>query len=307
MNTPTIRPPAVAGTFYSDRPGKLAAAVENLLSQAQDAELGPVRALIAPHAGYRYSGPVAASAFQQLERARSAPPGCSSERARSETGPSEVGTGPSGVGTGPSEVGTGPSDAARPTVYLLGPAHYVYVESVALSPADAFETPLGLVPQNRAAIDGLLARGQGYRLDALAHEPEHSLEVELPFLQATLDDFDLVAMLCGQPDVAQVAGDLAQQLRPHDLVVVSSDLSHYHPYEVAQRLDRTFLEAVLAGDAAAAAQGEACGLQPILILMHLAQLKGWTPHLLDCRNSGDTSGDKSRVVGYSAVVYGDGE
>jgi len=262
--TLTIRPPAVAGTFYSDRPEKLAAAVDRLLGQAQDAGLGPVRALIAPHAGYRYSGPIAASAFRQLAAA---------------------------------------GNGERPTVYLLGPAHYVYVDSVALSPADAFETPLGLVPQNRAAIDELLARGFAYQLHPLAHEPEHSLEVELPFLQATLRGWDFVAMLCGQPDVAQVAADLAQRLRPHDLVVVSSDLSHFYPYETAQALDRAFLEAVVAGDVQRAAQGEACGLQPILILMRLAQLKGWTPHLLDYRNSGDTSGDKSRVVGYGAMAY----
>jgi MEMO1 family protein len=266
MNTiaPTIRPPAVAGTFYSDRPEKLAAAVESLLGQAQDAGLGPVRALIAPHAGYRYSGPIAASAFRQLA--------------------------PAGAGQ-------------RRTVYLLGPAHYVYVDSVALSPASAFETPLGLVPQNQAAIDALLARGPIYQLHPLAHEPEHSLEVELPFLQTVLDDFDLVAMLCGQPDVAQVAADLAERLRPDDLVVVSSDLSHFYPCETAQALDHAFLEAVAAGDVTRAAQGEACGLQPILALMHLAQIKGWTPHLLDYRNSGDTSGDKSRVVGYAAVAY----
>jgi len=262
--TLTIRPPAVAGTFYSDRPEKLAAAVDRLLGQAQDAGLGPVRALIAPHAGYRYSGPIAASAFRQLAAA---------------------------------------GNGERPTVYLLGPAHYVYVDSVALSPADAFETPLGLVPQNRAAIDELLARGFAYQLHPLAHEPEHSLEVELPFLQATLRDWDFVAMLCGQPDVAQVAADLAQRLRPHDLVVVSSDLSHFYPYETAQALDRAFLEAVVASDVQRAAQGEACGLQPILVLMRLAQIKGWTAHLLDYRNSGDTSGDKSRVVGYGAMAY----
>ncbi len=264
MNTPTIRPPAVAGTFYSDRPDKLAAAVESLLSQAQDAGLQSVRALIAPHAGYRYSGPIAASAFRQLS--------------------------PTGAGQ-------------RPTVYLLGPAHYVYVDAVALSPAAAFETPLGRVAQNRTAIDDLLARGHSYELHPLAHEPEHSLEVELPFLQATLADFDLVAMLCGQPDVQQVAADLANQLRPNDLVVVSSDLSHFHPYEVARTLDRSLLEAVVAGDMARAGQGEACGLQPILLLMRLAQLKGWTAHLLDYRNSGDTSGDNRRVVGYAAVAY----
>lgn len=264
MNTPTIRPPAVAGAFYSDRPDKLAAAVESLLGQAQDAGLGPVRALIAPHAGYRYSGPIAASAFRQLRAS---------------------------------------GNGQRRTVYLLGPAHYVYVDSIALSPAEAFETPVGLAAQNRAAIDELLARGRAYRLDPLAHEPEHSLEVELPFLQATLHDWDLVAMLCGQPDVAQVAADLASRLRPGDLVVVSSDLSHFYPYETAQALDRAFLDALVAGDVQRAAQGEACGLQPILILMRLAQLQGWTPHLLDYRNSGDTSGDRRRVVGYAAVAY----
>lgn len=268
MNTPTIRPPAVAGTFYADRPERLSRGVESLLDQAAGAGLGPVRALIAPHAGYRYSGPIAASAFRQLQEANGSA-----------------------------------SVAAPPTVYLLGPAHYVAVERVALSPADAFETPLGLVTQNRAAIDALLARGPGYQLDALAHQPEHSLEVELPFLQVALGDFELAAMLCGQPDPAQTAADLAEQLRPGDLVVVSSDLSHYHPYETAQRLDRAFLAAVTAGDLAAAAQGEACGLPAILILMHLARLQGWTPHLLDYRNSGDTSGDKSRVVGYGAVAY----
>lgn len=265
MNTPTIRPPAVAGAFYSDRPDKLAAAVENMLDQAQDAGLEPVRALIAPHAGYRYSGPIAASAFRQLRSA----------------------------------------DHGQPrTVWLLGPAHYVYVESVALSPAGAFATPLGPVAQNPAAMDALLAHGRAYLLDPLAHEPEHCLEVELPFLQTVLPaGFDLVAMLCGQPDVAQVADDLAERLRADDLVVVSSDLSHFHRYEVAQALDRAFLEAVVAGDMPRAAQGEACGLQSILILMRLAQLKGWTAHLLDYRNSGDTSGDKSRVVGYGAVAY----
>ncbi len=264
MNPPTIRPPAVAGTFYTDRPDKLAAAVENMLDQAQDAGLEPVRALIAPHAGYRYSGLVAASAFRQLR---------------------------------------GGANGQRRTVYLLGPAHYVYVDSIALSPAEAFETPLGRVQQNRAAVDALLARGRRYELHPLAHEPEHSLEVELPFLQTVLHDFDLVAMLCGQPDVDGVAADLAGLLEPSDLVVVSSDLSHFYPYDSARALDRAMLEAVVAGDAAAAAQGEACGLQPILILMRLAQALNWTPHLLDYRNSGDTGGDKSRVVGYGAVAY----
>ncbi len=194
--TPTIRPPAVAGAFYSDRPDKLAAAVDTLLGQAQDAGLGPVRALIAPHAGYRYSGPIAASAFRQLAAGR-----------QRRT--------PHGLPAGP------------------GPLRLSWTASLCRRPT-AFATPLGLVAQNRAAIDALLASSRAYQLDSLAHEPEHSLEVELPFLQVALADFDLVAMLCGQPDVEQVAADLAGRLRPNDLVVVSSDLSHFYPYETAQ-------------------------------------------------------------------------
>jgi hypothetical protein len=265
MNTPTIRPPAVAGMFYPATADRLSEEVAQLLGQAHDAGLPPVRALIAPHAGYRYSGPIAASAYRQLHA---------------------------------------PGETARRTVYLLGPAHHVYVEGVALSPAGAFATPLGRVAQNRAVIDSLAQGGRTYQSLPLAHDPEHCLEVQLPFLQTTLpEQFDMVAMLCGEPRVEQVAADLASRLRPDDLVVVSSDLSHYHRYEVAQELDRSFLDAVAAGDVDRASKGEACGLQPILILMHLAQILGWTPHLLDYRNSGDTSGDKRRVVGYGAVAY----
>jgi hypothetical protein len=191
----------------------------------------------------------------------------------------------------------------RRTVYLLGPAHYVFVNSVALAPVDCFQTPLGNVGQDRASIADLADDRQTYQTLLQAHEPEHCLEVELPFLQTVLGDFALVAMLCGEPPLDRVAADLAARLAPDDLVVVSSDLSHFYPYEDAQRLDRRFLATVLAGDLEAAGRGEACGLQPILILMRLAQLQGWRPSLLDYRNSGDTGGDRYRVVGYGAVAY----
>lgn len=259
-----IREPAVAGAFYPADTARLRNQVQRLLADAASRDGENVRALIVPHAGYRYSGPIAASAFRLLQ---------------------------------------GQQPDSLPTVYLLGPAHYVPVDAVALAPYDRFDTPLGPVPQNRAAIDALLARGRSYRSQEAAHRPEHSVEVELPFLQVVLEDFDLVAMLCGQPDVAQVAADLAARLRPQDLVVISSDLSHFHSYGDAQRRDQGFLDAVVAGDEARAARGEACGLQPILILMHLAALQGWTATLLDYRNSGDTGGDPSRVVGYAAVAY----
>lgn len=263
-SSPIIRRPAVAGTFYPSRPDRLRAEVDRLLAEATEANLPPVKALIAPHAGYRYSGPVAATAFRQLQRLR---------------------------------------HDARRTVYLLGPAHYGFVKSIALAPVDRFATPLGDIGQNRAAIADLARDSRTYLPLLQAHEPEHCLEVELPFLQTVLGDFMLVAMLCGEPPLAQVAADLAARVGPDDLVVISSDLSHFYPYERAQSLDRAFLDAVLAGDLEAASQGEACGLQPILILMRLARLKGWIPTLLDYRNSGDTGGDRLRVVGYSAVAY----
>lgn len=261
----TIRRPAVAGTFYPSQPARLRSEIGRLLAEAQEVGLPPLRGLITPHAGYRYSGPVAASGFRQLQ------------------------------GQGVRRV------------LLLGPAHYVYVDSIDLAPHAQFETPLGLVPQDTDLIADLAQPRSAYRARSAPHEPEHCLEVELPFLQTVLGDFTLVAMLCGQPAIDQVAQDLAQRLQPGDLVLVSSDLSHFHPYEEAQLLDRRFLEHVMAGDLARAAEGEACGLQPILILMRLAELKGWTPHLLDYRNSGDTGGDPWRVVGYATVAYTEGE
>jgi hypothetical protein len=262
--TMRVRHPAVAGSFYPGHTKSLQQEVQRLLSAATRVDLPPVRGLIVPHAGYRYSGPVAASGFRQLAASH---PDC------------------------------------LPTVYLLGPAHYAPVDQVALAPYDRFDTPLGPVPQNKQAMEGLLQDQGVYRPQAQPHAPEHCLEVELPFLQTVLEDFDLVAMLCGTPSVGQVAADLSRRLGPGDLVVVSSDLSHFYTYDQARALDRRFLEAVLAGDLDAAARGEACGLRPILILMRLAQLRGWQPSLLDYRNSGDTGGDRRRVVGYAAVAY----
>ena len=194
-NTLTIRRPAVAGTFYPSRPERLQIEVNRLLAEAQQADLPPVRALIAPHAGYRYSGPIAASAFRQLQSL--------------------------------------PRDGHR-IVYLLGPAHYVFVNSIALAPVDCFQTPLGKVDQNQAVLADLAHDSRTYQPLIQAHEPEHCLEVELPFLQTVLGDFELVAMLCGEPPLDHIAADLAARLGPDDLVVVSSDLSHFHPYQEAQ-------------------------------------------------------------------------
>ena len=260
-----VRYPAVAGQFYPAQPQRLRAQVDELL---QAARLGPqqgiVHAVIAPHAGYIYSGPTAGYSFRSLP----------------------------------------PPDGR--TVYLLGPAHYVPLSGVAVGEFRAMATPLGQTP---------VAVEQGHRLvaercfihpDEGAHTPEHCLEVELPFLQVLAGaPFRVVPLLFGRVDPVQVAAVLGDAIAEDEsaLVVVSSDLSHYHSYEAARKLDTAFLNAVVSGDLVAAARGEACGLLPILTLMLLAARFDWRPRLLDYRNSGDTAGDRSRVVGYGAVAY----
>jgi hypothetical protein len=262
----SVRRPAVAGRFYPAQPHDLRRAVRGYLDATVLAPLGTVRAVIAPHAGYVCSGPVAGCSFAAL---RNAAPGAH-------------------------------------TVFLLGPAHYAAVHGVGLADCAAFQTPLGPVPVDQEAVQELAAGGHGYHWAAAAHRPEHCLEVELPFLQEVLADFQVVPLLFdeeAQPE--QVGADLAARLAddPAALVVVSSDLSHYFPYAMAQQLDRSFLQAVVDGDATAAACGQACGLQAILSLMVAARKLGWLAHLLAYQNSGDTCGPRQEVVGYGAVAY----
>lgn len=260
-----IRLPAVAGLFYPASAAALDSTLRQLLDAAPDRTLPNLRALIVPHAGYRYSGPVAAVAFKLLH-------------------------------TTPASYGT---------VLLLGPAHRVWVNGVAVGGFDAMETPLGIVPVDRRATAWLLSRGQPFLRHYAAHQPEHCLEVELPFLQCTVPGVHVVPLLFGDTEPALVAGHLLDLLRSRtdDLVIVSSDLSHYHPYDEAVRRDRSLLQALLAGDRSAVARGQACGLLPILTLMTLAHELGWQPHLLDYRNSGDTGGGRDAVVGYAAVAF----
>lgn len=262
----SVRPPAVAGAFYPARPAQLQAAVDAYIQSADLPPLkGEVRAVIAPHAGYVYSGPIAGHSFRALAPL--------------------------------------PEDA---TVFLMGPAHYVPVPEVALGYFRTVETPLGVIPVDDKIVQELAESASCLRIQNEAHLPEHSLEVELPFLQRIAsDNFTVVPMLFGQPDSKCVAQALLPYIADHPQarIVVSSDLSHYHPYRTAQQLDTAFLDAVLQGDMVAAARGEACGRFPILTLMLLAETLGWTPHLLDYRNSGDTAGDKRQVVGYAAIAY----
>ncbi len=258
--TLTIRPAAVAGMFYPGERAQLARAVLELIAAAHPRALKP-KALIVPHAGYVYSGPVAATAYALLKDRR--------------------------------------GEIQR--VVLLGPTHRVWVPGLALPAVDAFETPLGRVPLDEAAMAELLKLPQ-VEVNEAAHAWEHSLEVHLPFLQSVLDEFSLIPLAVGGASAEAVAEVLERVWGGDEtLIVVSSDLSHYLPYEEARRIDASTARAIL--DLRTDLVGEqACGAHPVNGLLLAARRHRLTPHLLDLRNSGDTAGDKSRVVGYGAFA-----
>ncbi len=256
----TIRPAAVAGMFYPGDRRHLAHDIQRMLDAVSPAQLKP-KALIVPHAGYIYSGPVAASAYALLKALR----------------------------------------GVIRRVVLLGPVHRVWVRGLALPSADAFETPLGIVALDQEASERLLRLPQVEVNDA-AHAWEHSLEVHLPFLQTVLDAFTLVPLAVGGASPEQVAEVLEEVWGGEEtLIVVSSDLSHYLPYDEAQRTDQATARAILELDTDLVGE-QACGAHPINGLMLAARRHKLVPHLLDLRNSGDTAGDKRRVVGYGAFA-----
>lgn len=257
-----VRPPAVAGTFYPGSSATLRSTVESLLREAPRPEGTAAKAIIAPHAGYIYSGPVAASAFQAVAAA---------------------------------------AGVVR-RVVLLGPAHFVPIRGLGLSDANRFATPLGEVRVEPEGVGASLRMPQ-VRLQPEAHAQEHSLEVELPFLQVLLGELDLVPLVVGETDAEEVA-EVLERLwgGPETLIVVSSDLSHYLPYEEAQRVDRGTADEILALGGPIDSR-RACGARPISGLLLAARRRGMLPELLDLRNSGDTAGDRSRVVGYGAFAF----
>lgn len=258
-----VRPPAVAGTFYPADPVTLGAEVDSLLTDAQKPPAaGMPKALVAPHAGYRYSGPVAASAYATLR--------------------------------GGSEHVT--------RVVLLGPAHYVPVHGLAASSSDAFATPLGEVPLDGDARAIACAMPSVDVHDA-AHAPEHSLEVQLPFLQRVLGEFSIVPFVIGRASPDAIA-DLLDELwgGPETIIVVSSDLSHYHDHATATDRDRRTADAIVAGRGDELTTEAACGAYPVRGLLTAARRHGLAPALLDLRNSGDTAGPHDRVVGYGSFA-----
>jgi AmmeMemoRadiSam system protein B/AmmeMemoRadiSam system protein A len=190
------------------------------------------------------------------------------------------------------------------TVLLMGPDHFVGFRSAAVPSVQAFQTPLGKIPLHPAAAD-LLKQPELFTPLAPADDREHSLEVVLPFLQVYLKAFQLVPVVVGGGDVDRLCTALLPLVDPRTLVVVSSDLSHFLPYAEAQTRDRRTIDAILARDRRALVQDahSACGAHPLAILLTMAGRFGWRPVLLNYLNSGDTAGDRSRVVGYAAVAF----
>jgi MEMO1 family protein len=248
------RPAAVAGTFYPASPRRLARAVDGLLD-AVDVPAGEPApaALIVPHAGYRFSGPVAASAYARIR-------GHPFRR-----------------------------------VLVLGPAHFVPVDGLAVPSAEAFQTPLGPVPVDTT----------GLRVEVCdrAHTDEHSIEVQLPFLQRVLPPgWTLAPVAVGDGPASAVADALDEVTDPTTLTIVSTDLSHYQDADAARRLDRATADAVVARDPDALGDRSACGLFALRGLLHWAGRRDLAVHLLDLRNSADTAGNESRVVGYGSFA-----
>jgi len=267
MSTATaIRPPAVAGMFYPGDPDTLRDDLASCLVVPPTPTLqatpgGLLKAIIVPHAGYVYSGGTAGKAYALLA----------------------------------------PLAGRIRRVVLLGPCHRVWVPGLAAPTVQAFATPLGSIPLDRAALDGLADLPQVVANDA-AHAPEHSLEVQLPFLQTVLGKFNLVPLAVGQigaPEVTQVIDRLWGG--PETLIVVSSDLSHFHSYAEARKIDHATADQILALDQLTSFD-QACGALPINGLLAVARHRGLRIERIAQCNSGDTAGDKSRVVGYASFA-----
>ncbi|MBW2018687.1 MAG: AmmeMemoRadiSam system protein B [Deltaproteobacteria bacterium] len=256
-----VRPAAVAGMFYPDAPDELRQMVRTFFKDARGVKVpGKVRGLVSPHAGYIYSGVVAAAGYRQI-------------------------------------------DPSTRTVILLGPSHRVPLRAPSIPEVLAYWTPLGDVHLARFA--STLRRSRGFESVPEAHLKEWALEVQLPFLQGILKEFEIVPILMNSSDPKALAKTLVPYIDDDTLVVASSDLSHYYSYETAVALDRICTRAISECKFSDMPICEACGKQAVLTLMHIAKIKGWQGTLVDYRNSGDTAGGRNRVVGYASIAFVD--
>ena len=269
-NAKNIRPPAVASMFYPVGAAELRKAVQNYLSNAgteedvsqlKKEEFAELRTLIVPHAGYIYSGKIAASAYRLLEQNKN----------------------------------------QFKRVLLLGPAHRVLLEGAAFPEADAFQTPLGEITLDKELIEKILAEFSWISVRDKVHAEEHCLEVQLPFLQETLGEFKLLPLVVGGAKTELLATLIQQFSKDHEtLIVISTDLSHFHDYETARVIDGRTANAIELLEQNRISTEDACGAYPLRGALLAASQNQWKVHRLGLCNSGDTAGERGRVVGYGA-------
>ncbi len=267
------RKPAVAGSFYPSNPGKLTSDIDSYLKNAAGSGIeGELFGLIVPHAGYVYSGPVAAYSYRLLQ----------------------------GLDV--------------QVAVVLAPCHRARFDGASVIPSGLYATPLGDVPIDEA-IGSELVKRAGMKFIREAHESEHSLEVQVPFLQRVLGDFTLVPIVVGTTDLAvcrSLAAGMAEVLAEEKrrfVVVISTDLSHYHPYEEAKKIDGIFIEALKRyntgelHNSISTDRAQACGEGPVLTGLELGSRMGASRvEVLRYANSGDTAGGRDQVVGYLAAA-----
>ncbi len=258
----SVRAPAVAGSFYPANPQELKQMINGFLRQVRIFPESPPKALIVPHAGYLYSGPIAATAYAQVR----------------------------------------PMRETINRVILLGPAHRVALRGLAVPSVASFDTVLGQILVDQQTIEKLLPLPQVTVMDE-AHHLEHSLEVQLPFLNTVLDRFTLVPLVVGEASAEEVAEVIESCWGGEEtLIVVSSDLSHYETYEAAKIIDRETCKRIEGLDWQALSYSSACGCHPIRGLLLVLKRLNLSIKVIDLRSSGDTAGDHERVVGYGAFV-----
>ena len=257
-----IRAPVVAGMFYPGTEHELRHAVDGYMAEATSVLPSRPHALIAPHAGYQYSGSVAANAYATLL----------------------------------------PWVDKITKVAVLAPSHRVPFRGIATNSAEGFKTPLGTVKVEREIVDAV-ERLPGVSTFDDAFAQEHAMEVQLPFLQSILPDFTLVPLIVGNADNEDVARVIEHLVDDDLFIVVSSDLSHYHDYLTCRLRDRDTTVEIERLHADAIGPYDACGAYPIRGLLAVAANHGWQAKTLDLRNSGDTAGNKSQVVGYGAYAF----
>ncbi|MBD3156131.1 MAG: AmmeMemoRadiSam system protein B [Candidatus Aenigmarchaeota archaeon] len=253
-----IRPSVVAGQFYPKKKEELEKMINDFLLKAKVRNYPKVTGLIVPHAGYIYSGPVAAEAFKQINQ-----------------------------------------DIKE--VIILAPTHHIRFQGASIGKFEYYSTPLGKVELSDK-VENLL-KEEIFVSVPDTHKREHSIEVEIPFLQEVLGDFKIIPIITGSVDPKKLADTLMNYVNEGTLIVVSSDLSHYHSYESAVELDRSCINNIINFDFDELEEREACGKVPILTLMYLADKLDWEGKLVDYRNSGDTAGNNNRVVGYTSIVF----